>query len=84
MVELLLAKQKVVGSIPILRSNSNMRLKMLNTLVILVLIAAVLWVLWTIYQNGWDLKKAGAAIVAAGAAWWLWAHDSITSLTSGM
>lgn len=54
---------------------------MLNTLVILVLVAAVLWVLWTIYQNGWDLKKAGAAIVAAAAAWWLWIHDSITSLT---
>lgn len=57
---------------------------MLNTIVILILVAAVLWVLWTIYQNGWDLKKAGTAIVAAAAAWWLWVHDSITALTSGL
>lgn len=57
---------------------------MLNTIVILILVAAVLWVLWTIYQNGWDVKKAGAAIAAAAAAWWLWIHDSISALTSGM
>jgi hypothetical protein len=57
---------------------------MLNTIVVLVLVAAVLWVLWNLWQNGWDVKKAGAAIVAALAAWWLWVHDSITALTSGM
>ncbi len=57
---------------------------MLNTIVVLVLVAAVLWAAWTLWQNGWDVKKAGAAIVAALAAWWLWIHDSITALTSGM
>lgn len=57
---------------------------MLNTLVVLVLVAAVLWVVWTLWKNGWDMKKAGAALVAAVAAWWLWVSDSITSLTSGM
>jgi predicted negative regulator of RcsB-dependent stress response len=57
---------------------------MLNTLVVLVLLAAVLWVGWTLWQNGWDVKKAGAALVAAAAAAWLWLSESITSLTSGM
>jgi ABC-type nickel/cobalt efflux system permease component RcnA len=57
---------------------------MLNTIVVLVLVAAVLGVLWNLWQNGWDMKKAGAAIVAALAAWWIWIHDSISSLTSGM
>jgi uncharacterized ion transporter superfamily protein YfcC len=57
---------------------------MLNTLVVLILVAAVLWVVWTLWQNGWDIKKAGAALLAAAAAAWLWVSDSITSLTSGM
>ena len=57
---------------------------MLNTIVVLILAAVVIWVGWTLWQNGWDIKKAGAAIVAAGAAAWLWVSDSITSLTSGM
>jgi predicted negative regulator of RcsB-dependent stress response len=57
---------------------------MLNLIVVLVLLAVVAWVGWTLWQNGWDVKKAGAAIVAAGAAAWLWLNDSITSLTSGM
>jgi hypothetical protein len=57
---------------------------MLNTLVVLVLVVAVLWVLWEMWQNGWDLKKGGAAIVAAALAWWVWIHDSVTSLMSGM
>ncbi len=57
---------------------------MLNTLVVLILVAAVLWVGWTLWQNGWDVKKAGAALVAAAAAAWLWVSDSLTSLTSGM
>jgi hypothetical protein len=57
---------------------------MLNTLVVLVLVVAVLWVLWEMWQNGWDLKKGGAAILAAIAAWWVWIHDSVTSIVSGM
>jgi predicted negative regulator of RcsB-dependent stress response len=57
---------------------------MLNTLVVLILLAAVLWVGWTLWQNGWDLKKAGAAIVAAAAAAWLWVSESLTALTGGM
>jgi len=57
---------------------------MLNTIVVLVLVAAVLWVLWNLWQNGWDVKKAIGAVVAAGAAWWVWAHDAVTSLTSGL
>ena len=57
---------------------------MLNTIVVLILAAVVIWVGWTLWQNGWDIKKAGAAIVAAGAAAWLWVSDSITFLTSGM
>jgi predicted negative regulator of RcsB-dependent stress response len=57
---------------------------MLNTIVVLVLLAAVLWVGWTLWKNGWDLKKAGAALVAAAAAAWLWVHDSLTALTSGL
>ena len=57
---------------------------MLNTVVLLALLAVVLWVGWTLWQNGWDWKKAVAAIVAAGAAAWLWVQDSITSLTSGL
>ena len=57
---------------------------MLNTLVVLVLLAAVLWVGWTLWKNGWDLKKAAAAIIAAGAAAWLWVYDSLTALTTGM
>jgi predicted negative regulator of RcsB-dependent stress response len=57
---------------------------MLNTLVVLILLAAVLWVGWTLWQNGWDLKKAGAAILAAAAAAWLWVSESLTSLTGGM
>jgi hypothetical protein len=57
---------------------------MLNTIVLLALLAVVLWVGWTLWQNGWDWKKAAAAIVAAAAAAWLWVQDSITSLTSGL
>jgi hypothetical protein len=57
---------------------------MLDTLVVLVLVVAVLWVLWEMWQNGWDLKKGGAAILAAIAAWWVWIHDSVTSIVSGM
>lgn len=57
---------------------------MLNTIVVLVLLAAIVWVGWTLWQNGWDVKKAGAALVAAAAAAWLWISDSVTSLTSGM
>ena len=34
--------------------------------------------------SGWDVKKVGAAIVAAAAAWWVWIHDSVSSLMSGM
>lgn len=57
---------------------------MLNTIVVLVLVAAVLWIGWTLWKNGWDMKKAGAAIVAAAAAWWLWMNDALSSLMSGM
>lgn len=57
---------------------------MLNTIVVLVLVAAVLWIGWTLWKNGWDMKKAGAAIVAAVAAWWLWMNDALSSLMSGM
>ena len=57
---------------------------MLNTIVVLILAAVVVWVGWTLWQNGWDVKKAGAAIVAAGAAVWLWVSDSLTSLTAGL
>lgn len=57
---------------------------MLNTIVVLILVAAVLWIGWTLWQNGWDMKKAGAAIVAAGAAWWLWMNDALSSLMGGM
>jgi hypothetical protein len=57
---------------------------MLNTIVVLILAAVVVWVGWTLWQNGWDVKKAGAAIVAAGAAAWLWVSDSLTALTSGL
>ena len=57
---------------------------MLNTLVVLVLVAAILWVMWEMWQNGWDLKKGASAIVVAALAWWVWIHDSVTSLLSGM
>jgi hypothetical protein len=57
---------------------------MLNTIVVLLLLAVVAWGLWTLWESGWDLKKAGAAIVAAAAAWWVWVHDSVSSLVSGM
>lgn len=57
---------------------------MLNTIIVLVLIAAVLWGVYSLWQNGWDVKKAGAAIVAAVAAAWLWLSDSVSSLTGGM
>jgi hypothetical protein len=57
---------------------------MLNTLVILVLIAVVLWVGWTLWQNGWDFKKAGTALIAAALAAWLWVSDLFTALTSGL
>jgi len=57
---------------------------MLNTIIVLVLIAAVLWGVYSLWQNGWDVKKAGAALIAAGAAAWLWLSDSVSSLTSGM
>ena len=57
---------------------------MLNTIVVLILVAAVVWVGWTLWKNGWDVKKAGAALVAAAAAAWLWVSDSLTSLTSGL
>lgn len=57
---------------------------MLNTIVVLILAAVVVWVGWTLWQNGWDVKKAGAAIVAAGAAAWLWVSDSLTALISGL
>ena len=50
----------------------------------MILAAVVVWVGWTLWQNGWDVKKAGAAIVAAGAAVWLWVSDSLTSLTAGL
>ncbi len=57
---------------------------MLNTLVILVLVAVVLWVGWTLWQNGWDIKKAGTALIAAALAAWLWVSDLFTALTSGL
>lgn len=57
---------------------------MLNTLVVLVLLAGAAYGLWTLWKSGWDVKKAGAALIAAGAAAWLWLSDSISSLTSGM
>lgn len=57
---------------------------MLNTIVVLLLVAGVAYGLWTLWKNGWDIKKAAAAIIAAGGAAWLWVHDSITSLTSGL
>jgi hypothetical protein len=57
---------------------------MLNTLVVLVLVAAALWVLWESYKNGWDLKKGIGAVVAVLVAWWIWVHDSISALMSGM
>lgn len=57
---------------------------MLNTIVVLLLLAIVVWGLWTLWESGWDVKKAGAAIVAAAAAWWVWVHDSVSSLVSGM
>lgn len=53
---------------------------MLNTIVVAILALAVLWVLWNLWQNGWDLKKAAAAIVAAAAAGWLWVHDTLSAL----
>lgn len=58
--------------------------KMLNTIVVLLLVLGILWVLWDLWKNGWDLKKTGAGIIAAIAAVWMWLHDSLTSLTSGM
>lgn len=57
---------------------------MLNTIVVLVLAAFVLWMGWMLWQNGWDMKKAGAGIVAALAAWWMWVNDALTSMMSGM
>lgn len=57
---------------------------MLNTVVILILLAAILWIGWTLWKNGWDMKKAGAAIVAAVAAWWVWMNDAVSSLINGM
>ena len=57
---------------------------MLNTIVVLILVLAALWVLWTGWKSGWDMKKAGAAIVATAAAWWVWMHDTVTSLMSAM
>lgn len=57
---------------------------MLNTIVVLILVAAVLWVLWESWKNGWDMKKAAGAIVAALAAWWVWMHDSVSALLGGM
>ena len=57
---------------------------MLNTIVVLILVAAVLWVLWETWKNGWDVKKAAGAIVAALAAWWVWMHDSVSALLGGM
>lgn len=55
---------------------------MLNTLVVLILLAVVAWGLWTLWKSGWDVKKAGAALVAAAAAAWLWIHDSLSALIS--
>lgn len=57
---------------------------MLNTLVVLILLAGAAWGLWTLWKSGWDYKKAAAALIAAGAAAWVWIHDSITALMSGM
>ena len=57
---------------------------MLNTIVVLLLVAAVVWVIWETWKNGWDVKKGIRAVIAAGAAFWLWANDTITSLTAGM
>ena len=55
---------------------------MLGTLVALVLVAVVLYVGWTLWKNGWDWRKAAAAIVAAAAAVWLWLEGAVHSLTS--
>lgn len=57
---------------------------MLNTLVVLLLVVAVVWVLWETWKNGWDVKKGIGGIVAALAAWWMWMHDSLSALLSGM
>jgi hypothetical protein len=53
----------------------------INTVLALILVVAVLWLGWTLWQNGWDLKKAAAAVVAAAAAWWLWISDSMTHMS---
>lgn len=57
---------------------------MLNTIVVLLLVAVVAWVIWETWKNGWDVKKGISAVIAAAAAFWLWANDTITSLTAGM
>ena len=57
---------------------------MLGTLVALVLVAVVLYVGWTLWKNGWDWRKAAAAIVAAAAAVWLWLEGAVNSITSGL
>ena len=57
---------------------------MLGTLVALALIAVVLYVGWTLWKNGWDWRKAAAAIVAAATAVWLWIEGAVTSVTSGL
>ena len=55
-----------------------------NTIVVLLLVAAVVWVIWETWKNGWDVKKGIGAVIAAAAAFWVWANDTITSLTAGM
>ena len=57
---------------------------MINTIVVLLLVAVVAWVIWETWKNGWDVKKVISAVIAAGAAMWLWLNDTITSLTAGM
>lgn len=57
---------------------------MLSTIIVLVLLAVVAWGVWMLYKNGWDMKKAWAAIIAAVAAAWVGLSDSFTNLFNGM
>jgi hypothetical protein len=55
----------------------------MSFILFLIFVAAAAWVVWMGYKNGWDWRKAAAAIAAAIAAAAAWGSEYVSSWFSG-